>query len=288
MEVPNFSDLGKSARDVFKTGYYYGKGLFKLNVKSKKTGIFEMTSDLFINADTLKLNGLLETKYNTENYGNIVQKWTSDGTAFLGCEMTGKLLDGLTLLSEFFYNPQTTFKGMKLDTKYINDRVNGICTLANENFDSNLNVYGAIVVRFKELFVGYQCGYKTATKELTKNDLGFAFGYRDLAFHLRCTLIPHEFGCSVLYKVNSDWDIALNGISAKSGRLHKWMVGVAAKYKLDEDSILRFKMNNAMQLGTSLQLKLNENATVSFSFCFDCTNINRGNHKVGMGYYIEA
>nr|KAF7429439.1 hypothetical protein H0235_005837 [Vespula pensylvanica] len=288
MEVPTFSELGKNARDVFKTGYYYGKGIFKLNVKSKKTGIFEMSSDLTLNVDVMKLDGLLETKYKTDDYGNFIQRWTTDGTASIGCELSGKIIENISMLSEFFYNPQTTFKGMRLDTKYINDRINGIVSLANDNFDSNLNLYGAIVMKFKEMFLGYQCGYKTATKELTKNDIGLAFSYQDTFFHLRCNSIPREFGCSILYKVNSDWDIAVNGISSSSGNWNEWMVGIAAKYAIDEESILRLKINSAMQLGTSLQQKLNENTMISLSFCFDCININRGNHKVGLALDIEA
>lgn len=89
-------------------------------------------------------------------------------------------------------------------------------------------------------------------------------------------------------KVNSDWDIAVNGISSNSGNWNEWMVGIAAKYAVDEESILRLKINSAMQLGTSLQQKLNENTMISLSFCFDCMNINRGNHKVGLALDVEA
>ncbi|XP_047348449.1 uncharacterized protein LOC124948625 [Vespa velutina] len=194
----------------------------------------------------------------------------------------------MSMLSEFFYNPQTSFKGMKLDAKYSNERVTGVCSLVNDNFDSNLNLYGGVVMRIKEIFLGYQCGYKTATKELTKNDIGVAFGLQDIFFHFRCNSIPREFGCSILYKVNSDWDIAMNGISSNSENWNEWMIGIAAKYILDENSVLRFKINSAMQFGTSLQQKLNESTTVSLSFCLDCMDITKGNHKVGLAIDIEA
>ncbi|KAK2576764.1 hypothetical protein KPH14_005409 [Odynerus spinipes] len=288
VQVPNFSDLGKNARDVFKTGYHYGKGLFKMVVKSKKDGVFDVTSDLAVSFDTSKLDGMLETKYRTETYGNFIQKWNTEGTGSIGCELTGKIFEGLSLMSDFFYNPQTTMKGLKLDAKYINDRFNGSCSIANDNFDTSVNLYGAVVMSFKDLAVGYQCGYKTATKELTKNDIGMAFSYRDFSFHVRCTSIPHEFGCSILYNVNTEWDVAVNGITAKSGGWHEWMVGLAAKYKLDEDSIIRFKINNSMQLGASLQQKLSENATVSLSFNIDCGNISKGTHKIGLALELEA
>jgi len=55
MEVPSFADLGKNARDVFKTGYHHGKGLIKFNVKTKSTKRVEMTSDTTLNFETSKV-----------------------------------------------------------------------------------------------------------------------------------------------------------------------------------------------------------------------------------------
>lgn len=54
MGVPNFADLGKSARNVFTTGYHYGKGLVKLNVKTKSAKRCEMTSDATLNFEASK------------------------------------------------------------------------------------------------------------------------------------------------------------------------------------------------------------------------------------------
>lgn len=55
MEAPSFADLGKSARDVFKTGYHQGKGLIKLNVKTKTAKRFQMTSDATLNCEASKV-----------------------------------------------------------------------------------------------------------------------------------------------------------------------------------------------------------------------------------------
>lgn len=55
MSVPNFTDLGKNAREVFKTGYHYGKSLIKLNFKTMTGGNFEMGSTLALDCDALKV-----------------------------------------------------------------------------------------------------------------------------------------------------------------------------------------------------------------------------------------
>lgn len=55
MEVPSFADLGKNAKDVFKTGYHHGKGLVKFNVKTKSAKRFQMMSDATLNFDESKV-----------------------------------------------------------------------------------------------------------------------------------------------------------------------------------------------------------------------------------------
>lgn len=55
MEAPSFADLGKNARDVFKTGYHHGKGLIKFNVQTKSTKRVEMTSDVTLNFEASKV-----------------------------------------------------------------------------------------------------------------------------------------------------------------------------------------------------------------------------------------
>lgn len=60
MSVPSFSDLGKSARDVFRTGYHYGKSLIKLNVRAKSSGNVEMNSDLRLEYETSKVRERLK------------------------------------------------------------------------------------------------------------------------------------------------------------------------------------------------------------------------------------
>nr|XP_031830517.1 voltage-dependent anion-selective channel-like [Nomia melanderi] len=123
---------------------------------------------------------------------------------------------------------------------------------------------------------------------MTKNDVGMAFSYRDVDFHFRCNSIPHEFGLSVLYKVNDDWDVAMNGLMAKNGGMQDYTVGAAAKCNIDDRSTFRFKFNTDFQLGMSLQQKFDDRITLSLSCNVDCTNVKAGGHKVGFALEIEG
>lgn len=85
-----------------------------------------------------------------------------------------------------------------------------------------------------------------------------------------------------------DLDLAANGIYARRGDVQKWTVGAAAKCKIDEKSILRFKFNSDLQLATSLLQRLNDGVTLILSFNVDCANIARGGHQVGLALNVEA
>lgn len=70
--------------------------------------------------------------------------------------------------------------------------------------------------------------------------------------------------------------------------MQKWTVGAGAKYKIDEQSTLRFKFNSDLQLATSLLQKLNDGITLILSFNIDCANVTRGGHRVGLALNVEA
>ncbi|KAG5327723.1 VDAC2 protein, partial [Pseudoatta argentina] len=286
MEVPSFADLGKSARDVFKTGYHHGKGLIKFNIKTKFAKRFQLMSDTTLNFEVSKLSGLMETKYKADA-GALLLKWTTDGVLFLGYEFNGLLMKGIDLLSECSYNPETAAKSVKIGSKFVNRRLNAHCEISNI-FDSGTNVLGSVVLKCRDLLLGCQGGYDMVSNKITKNDVGVAYSCPDIDLHFRCTSIPYVYGLSVLYKVRRDLDIAVNGIYGKRDDMQKWTVGAGAKCKCDEKSTLRFKFDTDLQLATSLLQKITDGVTLILSFNIDCANVTRGGHKVGLALNVEA
>lgn len=71
---------------------------------------------------------------------------------------------------------------------------------AANDLDASTSLLGSVVVRCRDLFLGYCAGYDTGTSKITKNDIGLAYYCPDVDFHFRCTNIPSEYGLSVLYK----------------------------------------------------------------------------------------
>lgn len=82
--------------------------------------------------------------------------------------------------------------------------------------------------------------------------------------------------------------MAANGVFARRGDAQKWILGGAARCKIDEASTLRLKFNTDLQLGTSLLQKLNDNVTLILSFNVDCANLVSGGHQVGLALNVEA
>ncbi|XP_076276105.1 non-selective voltage-gated ion channel VDAC1-like [Lasioglossum baleicum] len=286
MSVPSYTDLGKSARDVFKMGYHYGKSLIKLTCK-KSGEPLNMNSDLALDCDHKKLSGTAGAEYKTEECGTFLQKWTLDGTVTVGHILNPALIADVGFQTELSYNPSTTAKTIKIGATCVKEIINASCSISSD-MNSNVNILGSIVAAIKGLLIGYQGGYSTETNRLTKNDMSMAFSYRDVDFHFRCNSMPQECGLSVMYKVNEEWETAINGLMYKNGGSQDYTVGAAAKYIIDDKSTFRCKFNTDLQLGFSLQQQLAEQITAALSFNVDCANVQRGGHKVGLAFQIEG
>jgi len=74
---------------------------------------------------------------------------------------------------------------------------------AANDLNSGTSLLGSVVVKCRDLLLGYQGGYDATSNRVTKNDVGIAYGCADIDLHLRCTCIPYVYGLSVLYKGKS-------------------------------------------------------------------------------------
>lgn len=93
MSPPLYSDLGKSARDLFNRGYNFDT--FKLDVKTKTPAGVEFTTGGVSHFDSSKVIGNLETKYKFKEYGsfNVLLLFDCVGNAY---SMFLNRLSGLT------------------------------------------------------------------------------------------------------------------------------------------------------------------------------------------------
>ena len=67
-----------------------------------------------------------------------------------------------------------------------------------------------------------------------------------------------------------------------------WFFGAGIACQLDEQSKLRVKLDRYLQLGSSLQLRVNTGILLTLAMSLDLLQPTSGQHKVGLGIDVEA
>jgi len=282
MAPPAYSDLGKSARDVFGKGYHFG--LWKLDCKTKTDTGVEFSTSGHSNQDTGKVFGSLETKYKVPEYGlTFSEKWNTDNTLSTEVVHTDKLLKGLKLTFEGSFAPQSGNKKGKVKAAFGHD-------LVQVNSDVNLDLAGPIVnasavVGWEGWLAGYQTAFDTQKAKLVTNNFAIGYTNKDIAVHTNVN-DGQEFNGSIFHKVNSNLSCGVQ-LSWTSGS-NATKFGIGAAYNLDKDASVRAKVNNASQIGLGYQQRLRDGITLTLSTLVDGKNFNAGGHKVGVALELEA
>ncbi|CAG5924636.1 voltage-dependent anion-selective channel protein 3 isoform 1-T1 [Menidia menidia] len=279
---PAYSDLGKSAKDIFNKGFGYG--VLKLDVKTKSQNGVEFATSGSNNTDTGKSGGHLETKYKVSDLGlTFNQKWNTDNNLTTEITMEDQLAKGLKLGLDTSFVPNTGKKSAKLKTAYKREYMNLGCDL---DFDmAGPTVHAAAVLGYEGWLAGYQLAFDTAKSKLTQNN--FALGYKAGDFQLHTSVNDGtEFGGSIYQKVNSQLETAVN--LAWTAGSNNTRFGIGAKYQLDKDVTLSAKVNNACLVGVGYTQTLRPGVKLTLSAMIDGKSVNGGGHKVGMGFELEA
>ncbi|KAI4898746.1 hypothetical protein NFI96_014141, partial [Prochilodus magdalenae] len=279
---PAYSDLGKSAKDIFSKGY--GFGTVKLDLKTKSQSGVEFSTGGSSNTDTGKASGNLETKYKVKELGlTFNQKWNTDNTLTTEVTMEDQLAKGVKLGLDTSFVPNTGKKSAKLKTGYKRDYMNVGCDI---DFDlAGPTVHAAAVLGYEGWLAGYQMAFDTAKSKLAQNN--FALGYKAGDFQLHTNVNDGtEFGGSIYQKVNDQLETAVN--LAWTAGSNNTRFGIATKYQLDKDVSISAKVNNASLVGVGYTQALRPGVKLTLSALIDAKNINAGGHKVGMGFELEV
>lgn len=277
MAPPPYSDLGKKAKDVFNKGYHFG--LIKLDVKTKTNSGVEFNVGGTSNQESGKVFGSLETKYKIKEYGaTFTEKWNTDNTLGTEFSVQDQGVQGLKVSASLDFAPQTGQKTGSVKTAFTNKQV---AVNADGNFTPNGPlVTASAVVGYQGWLAGYQAGYDINNSKLTKSNIGLGFTTGDFALHTNVD-DGQDFGGYIYQKVNPKLEagITLNWSSGSSNT----KFGIGGKYDLDQNGVVRFKVNNASQIGLSYQQRLREGVTLTLSSLIDGKNFDQGGHKIGVG-----
>jgi len=282
MAPPSYADLGKSARDLFAKNYHFG--LVKLDVKTKTPSGVEFTVNGASNQDTGRINASLETKYTFRDWGlTLKEKWNTDNTLATEVSVDDQVVKGSKLALNTTFAPQSGKKTGTLKSSLKLDHVNAN---ADIDFDYAGPVFhGAAVLGYEGWLAGAQLSFDPAKSKLTKTN--FALGYHNGDFVLHTNVNDgQEFNGSVYQRVNDKLESGIH-LAWTSGN-NATRFGLGCIYKLDSDSSLRAKVNNASQIGLGFTHRLRPGISLTLNAMIDGKNFNQGGHKLGLGFDLEA
>lgn len=281
MSPPQYSDLGKAAKDLFDKGFNYG--FTKVDLKTKTGNGIEFTSKGASTNETGKINGSLETKFKQSKHGlTFTEKWTTDNNLATEVAIEDQIATGLKTTLCTAFSPNTGKKTGALKTAYK-------CDYTSVNLDTDFDfagptLQGAAVIGYEGWLAGYQFAFDTSKSALTKNNV--ALGYTGSDVQLLCTINDAtEFGGSVYHSISDK--LAVGVQLAWAAGQNNTRFGVASKFDIDADASVSSKVNNAGQIGFGYSHRLRQGVKLTLSTLVEGKNFNEGGHKLGLGVEFE-
>jgi len=282
MAPPCYTDLGKQARDLFNKNYHFG--LVKLDVKTKTPAGVEFVVNGSSNNDTGRVNAALETKYFFKDLGfTMKEKWNTDNTLSTEISFEDQLLKGSKLAMLATFAPQS---GKKTGTIKSTMKADHFHANADVDLDyAGAILHSALVLGHQGWLAGAQVSFDPSKSKLTRTN--FACGYQAGDFTLHTNVNDgQEFTGSVYQRVNERLESGINIAWTLGNNTTRF--GLGCIYKLDHDSTIRAKVNNASQIGLGFTHRLRPGISLTLNAMIDGKNFNQGGHKIGMGFDLEA
>lgn len=286
MAPPQFSDVGKSAKDLFDKGYNYGfckvdvKGLVgAADVTLKTSSKFD---DVSMTNNVSSFGGSFETKFKHQKHGiTFLQKIDSKNT--IGMELG--IEDGpfpvtqggkATLCTSFSPSAEKVMSAL-LKTSYKNDHF-------TMSLDSDFNcagpmVAGTFVTGYEGFLAGHAFTYDTAKSALLKNNVTLGFVHSDIQGTLSACDWS-KYGASLFQKVNDNLSIGTQIGWSKGDAQASF--GVAAKYAMGKCGAAQLKVCNNGTIAAAFTKNLSSGVKVTTSACLDTKGVAAG-HKFGIG-----
>jgi len=262
MSPPTFNDLGKSAKDLFNKGYAHGFLNFDSTTRSGESNgasvEFKTAASHCIASQ--KLGGRLEVKYKIPNRGvTVTEKWSTDNTLGTTLEIKDQVTRGLTVTLDSLYVPHTAKRSGLFKTEWAGENV---------KINSDLSLGGnplfsvALVAAQQDWLVGGQAKFDISTNELKNASVAFGRQTPEYTLH-SFTHDGREFGASWYHKVHKNLELGAQlGWTAGDNNTR---FGLASKYRVNSDVILRSKIDNKSNVALSATHELTPSTKLTIS-----------------------
>ncbi|KAH8374235.1 voltage-dependent anion-selective channel [Drosophila serrata] len=299
-KVPSYPELGKLARDLFRRGYH--PGIWQIETKTLTSSGIELLSSGFANHDNTKVNGMLQSKYKMEDQGlTLSEGWNTDKWLFGEIMHKDKLAEGLTLALAGRYQPAFNELEGKFKVGFVQEKFH---ILADTGLHSQPILNASLVVAQDEFLGGVGCEFDISNVNFSgwKVALGYAKEPATVHAELRN---GGSWLASLFYKVNDQIDAAVEIARAAilrtarneenpEGQQEEVEVGgnttvsLGMIYHVDENALIRAKVNSAKELGLGYEQKFGEGITASISAVLDFGSFSSGNHRFGVGVALQC
>ncbi|KAL3118162.1 hypothetical protein niasHT_001936 [Heterodera trifolii] len=278
MAPPKFSDLGKSAKDLFSKGYAHG--FMKLDVTSDVAPTVQFKTSAAHDLNSQKLDGNLEVKYKILEHGlTITEKWKTDNQLTNVLELKDKVLRGLTLTVETAFKPHVEGSRHAIaKADWANDafHVNGDLTL----FGGPLFTGSFVAKMSNDWLVGAQL--KANLEQGTVGPTAISIGRKTAEYSLHShTTDGTDFGASLYHRVHKNLEYGVQMGWKTGDAMASW--AVATKYNMSPELTLRAKMDHNSRVSVSAVHNLNGTLKLTLSSHFAMAAFPDAQNKFGFG-----
>jgi len=283
MAVPSFADIAKPSNDLLNKDFYHTAAAI-LEVKSKAPNGVSFNVKGKSSHDPAT-TGQIEAKNNDAPTGlTITQAWTTLNVLDTKVELDNTFAHGLKAEITTQFLPSSQSKGAKLNLHFKQPSFHAraffdLLKGPTANVDAVLGHDGFLV--------GAEAGYDVQKAAITRYSAAIGYSVPAYAAAITATNNLSVFSASYYHKVNNDVEA---GAKATWDSKSSNNVGleVASKYKLDEESFAKAKINDRGIAALAYNVRLRRGVTLGLGASFDTQNLNQSAHKVGASFTFES
>jgi hypothetical protein len=278
MAPPKFADLGKLTSDLL--GDDYGFGASKLTLKSRARNGVNFKVDGTKSNKSNTLDASVETKFSTKNGVAIKEKWKSSNQVTTEVSVSNKLVAGSKIIGEIGFSPSSGIKSVKCTGEYGCDKFFGDITATSKTASASG------VFSYGKYLVGGELGYDVAGSAISGTKFGLGFRDTDVAIDSIVTNTPSgaEVAGSIFHKPSAAIEA---GVSFSWSRSADTGFEVGGKYRLDNDSFCKAKINRNCVIGLSYTQKLRPGVSATFAAKVNAAQMNSSDHQLGFSLTLE-